>query len=111
MNWKHAVLAIVVGIAVPALAKLPPPTPEEQKAVEAKKAAKKKQMEQAQAALERAQDRVVKHYKGSQRAGGGRTGEKTRYEDMPKTTQELPGSAGPQPKQPQSAEAHSGEVK
>src|SRR5262245_4099735 len=112
MSWKYAAAALIVGIALPAVGKLPPPTPEEQKAAEAKKAAKSKQEEREKAALEKAQDRVVQRYRkeSGNRAAGGQ-GEKTEKEDMPKTTKELPGSAGPQPDQPQSAEAHSGATK
>ena len=112
MSWKYAVAALILGITLPAIGKLPPPTPEEQKAAEAKKAAKAKQEETAKAQLEKAQDRVVQRYrKESGNRAAGRQGERTNREDLPKTTKELPGSAGPQPDQPQSAEAHSGENK
>jgi phage repressor protein C with HTH and peptisase S24 domain len=112
MSWKYAAAALIVGIALPAIGKLPPPTPEEQKAVADKKAAQQKQMEREKVQLEKAQDRVVQRYrKESGNAAAGRSVEKTSYGDMPKTTKELPGGVGPKPGQPQSAEAHSGEVK
>ena len=112
MSWKYAAAALIVGIALPAIGKLPPPTPEEQKAVADKKAAQQKQMEREKVQLEKAQDRVVQRYRrenGS--AGAGRKAGQTEYENMPKTTKELPRGVGPKPDQPQSAEAHSGSAK
>jgi uncharacterized membrane-anchored protein YhcB (DUF1043 family) len=112
MSWKYAAAALIVGIALPAIGKLPPPTPEEQKALEAKKAQKSKQMEQEKVQLEKAQDRVVQRYRReSGNTAAGRKGEKTEYENMPKTTKELPRGVGPKPDQPQSGEAHSGSAK
>ena len=112
MSWKYAAAALILGITLPAIGKLPPPTPEEQKAAEAKKAAKAKQMEVEKAQLEKAQDRVVQRYRresGNTRAG--QKAGKTEYENMPKTMKELPGGVGPKPDQPQSGEAHSGSAK
>ena len=112
MSWKYAVAALILGITLPAVGKLPPPTPEEQKALEAAKAKKAKQVEREKVQLEKAQDRVVQRYrKESGDARGANKDGKTHRDDLPKTTKELPGSAGPQPDQPQSAEAHSGENK
>jgi uncharacterized membrane-anchored protein YhcB (DUF1043 family) len=112
MSWKYAAAALIVGIALPAIGKLPPPTPEEQKAVADKKAAQQKQLEREKVQLEKAQDRVVQRYRreaGS--AAAGRSDAKTESENMPKTTKELPRGVGPKPDQPQSGEAHSGSAK
>jgi hypothetical protein len=112
MSWKYAAAALIVGIALPAIGKLPPPTAEEQKAVADKKAAQQKQMEVEKVQLEKAQDRVVQRYRReSGSAAAGRSGAKTEYGNMPKTTKELPGGVGPKPDQPQSGEAHSGSAK
>ena len=112
MSWKYAAVALIVGVALPAIGKLPPPTPEEQKALEAKKAQKAKQMEREKILLEKAQDRVVQRYrKENGSAGAGRAVGQTEYKNMPKTTKELPRGVGPKPDQPQSAEAHSGSAK
>lgn len=111
MNWKALLLAGLAVAGGAALAKLPPPTPEEQKAAAEKKAAKAEQVRQQKEALERAQDRVVEHYRKSRPSAGGagKAAPATQAEDMPKTTSELPASTGPRPDQKPSAESHSGE--
>jgi hypothetical protein len=111
----HCMLVVSALAAGLALAKMPPPTPEEQAAAAAKKAKQAQQTKEEKAALERAQDRVVQHYKkdmsqrGSSAGSGSR--QKTEEADMPKTTRELPGSVGPRPSSPPSAEAHSAPAK
>lgn len=110
------ILLMALGIAG-AHAKLPAPSPEEQAAVEKKKAAQQAQLEKEKKELEAAQDRVVQHYrreKGGAPAAAGAPaagGPRTEKEDLPKTAKELPGGVGPQPTQPQSGEAHSGQAK
>lgn len=110
-NWKFALLTALAVAGGAALAKLPPPTPEEQKAAAEEKRLKAEQMRKEKEALERAQDRVVEHYRRSRSSapGGGKEAGKTRAEDMPKTTGEPAGGVGPRPQSPPSAEAHSGE--
>jgi hypothetical protein len=102
-----ALLAGVMLASSAAMAKLPAPTPEEQAAVAEKKAREKEQLEKEKAQLERVQDRIGQRYgnKGKQAAG------KTRDENMPKTTKELPKDVGPKPGQQQSGEAHSAPAK
>jgi hypothetical protein len=95
-----------------AMAKLPPPTAEEQAALAAKKAKEDEQLKVEKALLERAQDRVAERYrktKGASASSG--SGQQTATELMPKTTAELPGGVGPKPERPQSAEAHSAPAK
>jgi len=95
-----------------ALGKLPPPTPEEQAAATAKKAAQQEQLEKDKALLERAQDRVVAHYRSEHPARqASATSDRTPDENMPKTSGEAPGGTGPDPVRPQSAEAHSAPAK
>lgn len=103
-------LALAGGAA---LAKLPPPTPEEQAATAAKKAKQEEQLKKEKADLERAQDRVVQHYKKSGKGAGASSGsgQQTKTENMPKTTGELPGGVGPKPDRPVSGEAHSAPAK
>ncbi|HUF80766.1 MAG TPA: hypothetical protein VMN03_06495 [Burkholderiales bacterium] len=103
-------VSLAAGVA---LAKLPPPTPAEQAAAAEKKAKQAAEAEQQKAALARAQDRVVEHYrKGTGAGGSSSTGSgQTQAKDMPKTTSALPGGVGPEPTRPPSAEAHSGENK
>src|SRR5690606_8583953 len=64
-NWKFALLTALAVAGGAALAKLPPPTPEEQKAAAEEKRLKAEQMRKEKEALERAQDRVVEHYRRS----------------------------------------------
>lgn len=92
-----------------AIAKLPPATPEEQAAAAAKKAQEAAQLEKEKALLERVQDRIAKRY-GNARAGA-QAGGRTRDQNMPKTTSELPRGVGPTPQRPPSGEAHSSPAK
>jgi hypothetical protein len=107
----HCLLAASALAGGLALAKMPPPTPEEQAAEAAKKAKQEQQLKEEKAALERAQDRVVQHYrkevKSRGSSAGSGTAQRTEEAQMPKTTRELPGGVGPKPSSPPSAEAHS----
>jgi hypothetical protein len=97
-----------------ALAKLPPPTPEEQAAKAASKAKQEQELKQQKEALERAQDRVVQHYrksKGASASSGSGTGQQTQADQMPRPTSEPEGSVGPKPVRPFSAESHSAPAK
>ena len=113
MNSAEALVMILFALGIATVhAKLPAPTPEEQAAVEKKKAAQQAQLEKEKKQLEAAQDRVVQHYRRSKggTADGGQ-GAQTQAENMPKTVKELPGGVGPKPTQPQSGEAHSAPAK
>ena len=112
MHKAYGIAVVLSALAGVALAKLPPPTPEQQQAAAMKKEAEKAQLEKEKQLLERAQDRVAEYYKRNKGKGGG-SGTAARTEDtnMPKTTQELPGQTGPQGERKQSAEAHSAPAK
>ena len=113
-RWiAFAALSAAVGIAA---AKLPAPSPEQQQAAAAKKEQEQAQLEKEKQLLERAQDRVVQHYKRTKATAGASAASTQRggaVEDtnMPKTTRELPRQAGPQGGREQSAEAHSAPAK
>lgn len=111
----HCMVGALMLAGGMALAKMPPPTPEEQAEAAAKKAKQEQQLKEEKAALERAQDRVVQHYRKEMSARGSSAGsgtaERTQTDQMPKTTGELPGGVGPKPTSPSSAEAHSAPAK
>lgn len=67
---KHALLIVMLSLATPAFAKLPPPTPEEAAAAAAKKAKADEAAKQAAELLAKAQDRAVENYRRNQQAGG-----------------------------------------
>ncbi|MGQ0749970.1 MAG: hypothetical protein ACT4PS_05490 [Betaproteobacteria bacterium] len=111
MNAEYVIMLLMaLGIAN-AQAKLPQPTPEEQAAVEKKKAAQQAQLEKEKKLLEAAQDRVVQHYRKEKGGAPAAGGPRPETENMPKTAKELPGGVGPKPTQPQSGEAHSAPAK
>jgi hypothetical protein len=93
-------LLLALGTST-AAARLPPPTPEEQAALEQKTAREKTQLEAEQQALARVQDRVAERY-------GRNAAEKARTEEanLPKTATVLPRDAGPEGRREPSAEAH-----
>jgi hypothetical protein len=95
-----------------ALAKLPPPSAEDQAKAADKKAADDAQLEKEKVLLERAQDRVAERYR-KEKGGPGPSvaAGKTSTENMPKTLKEGPRGVGPRPGMPQSAEAHSAPAK
>ena len=102
-------LSALTGIA---LAKLPPLTPEQQQAAEAKKQAEQAQVEKDKQALERTQDRVAEYYKRTKgKSGGSAATGRVQDTNMPKTSRELPRDAGPQGGTEPSAEAHSAPAK
>lgn len=106
-----AVMSVAAGLAV---AKLPPPTPEQVQAAEAKKEKDKVQVEKEKELLDKAQDRVVQHYKrtkggtGASASRGGQT-EATNIPDA--AVRKGAGDAGPKGGTKQSAEAHSAPAK
>ena len=111
IEWiAAAVLSAAVGVAV---AKLPPPTPEQHQVAAAKKEAETAQLEKEKLLLEKAQDRVADYYKKSKGAttASAARGGKVETTNMPKTTKELPGNAGAGGGTKQSAEAHSAPAK
>lgn len=109
---RRAVLIALAGAlwGGAAVGKLPPPSPEEQAAQQARRAQEQAQLEKEKAALERAQDRVAERYRenggASRPDGGGRVADT----NMPYKTREV-APAGPHGGTQQSAEAHSAPAK
>ena len=111
-HWIAAAVMFAVGGW--AIAKLPPPTPEQQQAAATKKEQEQAQLEKEKQLLERAQDRIVDHYKrtkGTAAVASSRPVGRTEDTNMPKTAKELPRDAGPQGGKQPSAEAHSAPAK
>ena len=111
IRWIVPFVLLLPGAA--AVAMLPAPTPEEAQAVEARKEQEKANTEKQKILLEKAQDRVVEHYKrthgrtGANAARGGQTG----AENIPRPAVVPARTAGPQGGREQSAEAHSAPAK
>lgn len=104
--------AALGAVTAMATAKLPAPTPEQEQAAALKKEQEKTQLEQAQQALARAQDRVAEYYKRTKGGSGGRPhAGPTEEKNLPKTVTVPPREAGPQGGRQQSAEAHSAPAK
>lgn len=105
-----ALLSVFAGVAV---AKLPPPTPEQVQAAEAKKEQEKANIEKEKVLLEKAQDRVVQHYKATKGAVGATTarGGQTEATNIPNLAVVPAGESGPKGGTKQSAEAHSAPAK
>ena len=106
--YIYALTAGMLLASNAAISKLPPPTPEEQAAAAQKKAQEAEQLEKEKAQLERAQNRVAQRYG---KPGSLKAANKTKDQNMPKTTSELPRGTGPTPQRPQSGEAHSAPAK
>lgn len=68
---RTLLLMLAMAVATPALAKLPPPTPEEQAAAEAKKAKAAEDAKRAAELLAKAQDRAAENYRRNLQAKGG----------------------------------------
>ncbi len=114
MKHASAFIALLSAAALApaaALAKLPPPTPEEKAALEAKKAQEEAQLEREKRALARAQDEVAARYRGNGKGAPATSGGEPSQEQLPKETRVLPGDAGPHGRDEPSAEAHSAPAK
>jgi hypothetical protein len=97
--------AMLSFAAAPVQAKLPPPTPEQQQAAEAKKAKEAETAKQQAEALTQVQDKIAARFgKGGTPSGGTEPGK------IPQKAAEAPGSTGPHGGTSPSAEAHSGEA-
>jgi len=103
-------IAVAVLLASPlAVAKLPPPTPEQLAAAQERRAQEEARLAKEKAELERAQDRVAERYRkdrGSPQASGS-----VDKADLPQNTKVAPGDAAPEGGHRQSAEAHSAPAK
>jgi hypothetical protein len=112
MRITHLAAFAMSALAGVALAKLPPPTPEQQEAAAQKKQADAAQVEKEKELLEKAQNRVVEHYKKTKGSGGGAVAAgKTEATNISRKAVEGPGTAGPSGGKNQSAEAHSAPAK
>jgi hypothetical protein len=108
MKIAYAVVIAFTCLTQAAVAKLPPPTPQEIAAQQEKRAAEEAQLQREKALLERAQERVAERYRRDRaQTGGGRVSDT----NMPNNVRELPGNAPPQGGREQSAEAHSAPAK
>jgi hypothetical protein len=100
-----AALAVAIG-ALPAHAKLPPPTPEQQQAADAKKTREAEEAKRQAEALTKVQDTIAARFgKGQTTPTAG-----TSPGDIPQKAVEAPGTSGPRGGTAPSAEAHSGEA-
>jgi hypothetical protein len=107
-------LVCVVAIALAcsahvAIAKLPPPTPEQIAAEQEKRVLEEARLQREKALLEQAQDRIADRYRRdqAQRQPAGRVSDT----NMPNNVRQLPGTAAPEGGRQQSAEAHSAPAK
>lgn len=100
-----AAFAAVLG-ALPAHAKLPPPTPEQQQAADAKKAREAEEAKRQAEALGKVQDTIAARFGKGQTTPTGPTAPG----DVPQKAVEAPGTSGPRGGTAPSAEAHSGEA-
>jgi len=107
---RAVVLLALTALAAVVEAKLPPPTPEQVAAAEARHAAEEAQLKEQKAALERAQDRVVERYHREHRASAAGS-QRVSDENMPKNARELDGQGTPQGGRRPSAESHSAPAK
>lgn len=110
---RFVAAAAMFSVGVVAAAKLPAPSPEQVQAAAAKKEQEAAQLEKEKQLLEAAQNRVADQYKRSKglSTAGTASVARTESKNMPKTTKELPGDAGPKGGTKQSAEAHSAPAK
>lgn len=101
-----ALMSVIAGVAI---AKLPPPTPEQVQAAATKKEQETANAEKEKQLLEKAQERVVQHYKRTK--GGAGATPTGRTETVPNAAVVPAGEAGPKGGTKQSAEAHSAPAK
>jgi hypothetical protein len=99
------VMSALAGVAI---AKLPALTPEQQEAAATKKQADQAKIEKEKELLEKAQNRVVDHYKKTKGGSGAAVAAgKTEDTNISRKAVEGPGAAAPRGGKNQSAEAHS----
>ena len=103
MRYVPVMICAALLAAPLAQAELPPPTPEEIAAQQARRTQEEARLAKEKEELERAQDRVAERYRrgGAQAAGG------VKSADLPNNTKQAPGTAAPEGGRRQSAEAHS----
>ncbi len=97
---KRLFLVVIAGFAAgAALARLPPPTPEEKAKLEKAAEEKKAQTEKEKKDLERAQERVARQYRAENHKGAppqDAAAEKLKNTDVPKAAKQ-PTDAPPEP--------------
>ncbi len=104
--WLAAALFAATLGALPAHAKLPPPTPEQQQAADAKKAREAEEAKRQAEALAKVQDTIAARFGKGQSTPTAQTAPG----DLPQKAVEAPGTSGPRGGTAPSAEAHSGEA-
>ncbi|WER49338.1 hypothetical protein CupriaWKF_19490 [Cupriavidus sp. WKF15] len=104
---RALVAAMLMAVALPAGARLPAPTPEQQQAADARKAREAEEAKHQAERLAQAQDRIAAEFG---RKGAGTAPAAPDAGQVPQKATEAPQSAGPHGGTSPSAEAHSGEV-
>ncbi|QYY29891.1 hypothetical protein K2O51_08335 [Cupriavidus pinatubonensis] len=99
--------ALLIAVALPASARLPAPTPEQQQATDARKAKEAEEAKRQADALAKVQDQIASRF-GKKDAGGAPGA--TEPGKISQKAAEAPQSAGPHGGTSPSAEAHSGEA-
>lgn len=99
--------ALLMAMVLPAGARLPAPTPEQQQATDARKSKEAEEAKRQAELLAQVQDRIAAQFG---RKGAGATAAATEPGKIPQKAAEAPKSAGPQGGTSPSAEAHSGEA-
>jgi hypothetical protein len=108
MNLARSI-AIAALLASPlAVAKLPPPTPEQLAAEQNRRAQEEARLAKEKEQLERAQDRVAERYRKDRALPAPASVDKAA---LPNNTKQAPGTAAPEGGRRQSAEAHSAPAK
>jgi hypothetical protein len=107
-RFAYGTLGIALLASGVALAKLPPPSPEEQAVAAAKKAKQSEQEQREKAALTKVQDQIARRYhKDHGTHPSADAGQQTSTVKLPKSVSDAPRQGGPTPQRPFSAEAHS----
>ncbi len=106
---RALVAAMLMAMALPAGARLPAPTPEQQQAIDARKAKEAEEAKHQAELLAQVQDRIAAQF-GKKGAGASATASTTEPGKLPQKAAEAPQSAGPHGGTTPSAEAHSGEA-
>ncbi|CAG2154576.1 hypothetical protein LMG31506_05128 [Cupriavidus yeoncheonensis] len=106
---RHAlVAAMLMAMALPAGARLPSPTPEQQQAADARKAKEAEEAKHQAELLAQAQDRIAAQF--GRKGAAGDSAPATEPGKVSQKAAEAPQSAGPHGGTSPSAEAHSGEA-
>ena len=105
---RALVAAMLMAMALPASARLPAPTPEQQQATDAKKAKEAEEAKHQAELLAQVQDRLAAQF--GRKGAAGAAAATTEPGKVSQKAAEAPQSAGPHGGTSPSAEAHSGEA-